>query len=266
MQYFKYCHSSSFSFSNCSQAVLLPIHEHSSLKLQSWPAPHCRFDLQSSSRYELCLLSNIFKLTYSIFVQLIQVDINVSSCGNALGHLSSKLSSITNLVNTSLAGCYRLQLLCKLSTLCKALMTHDPSLTGSKTLESDSFICVRQKPSEDAQPEVIIINLKNNNEIVRRPIKADSAIMHWHKQIIALKAQRTLQIFDLGQKQKIKSFNMNEDVLYWKWVSVDTLGLVTETAVFHWNIYDSNQAAPQKMFERTPNLSVSTLSMSFSKN
>ena len=131
-------------------------------------------------------------------------------------------------------------------------------LIGLKTLESDSFICVRQKPSEESQPEVIIINLKNNNEIVRRPIKADSAIMHWHKQIIALKAQRTLQIFDLGQRQKIKSFSMNEDVLYWKWVGVETLGLVTDTGVFHWNIYDTNQAAPLKIFDRTANLSVSS--------
>ena len=89
--------------------------------------------------------------------------------------------------------------------------------------------------------------------------------MHWHKQIIALKAQRTLQIFDLGQKQKIKAFSMNEDVLYWKWVGVDTLGLVTETAVFHWNIYDTNQAAPLKIFDRTSNLSVSS-SCSFAGN
>ncbi|KAL9117517.1 MAG: hypothetical protein Q9187_005948, partial [Circinaria calcarea] len=89
-----------------------------------------------------------------------------------------------------------------------------PSAIGfnSCTLESDTYICVRQKPSEDAQPEVIIINLKNNNEVIRRPIKADSAIMHWHKQVIALKAnQRTLQIFDLGQKLKLKSYTMNED-------------------------------------------------------
>jgi clathrin heavy chain len=116
---------------------------------------------------------------------------------------------------------------------------------------------VRQKPSEEAANEVIIINLKNNNEVIRRPIKADSAIMHWHKQVIALKAQqRTLQIFDLGQKLKLKSSTMAEDVLFWKWISVDTLGLVTETAVFHWNVFDTNQANPQKIFDRNANLAV----------
>ena len=82
--------------------------------------------------------------------------------------------------------------------------------------------------------------------------------MHWHKQVIALKAQqRTLQIFDLGQKIKLKSSTMNEDVLFWKWVSIDTLGLVTDTAVYHWNVFDQGQSNPIKIFERTSNLGVS---------
>jgi clathrin heavy chain len=132
------------------------------------------------------------------------------------------------------------------------------TLTCSQTLESDAFVCVRQKLSDDAQPEVIIVNLKNGNEVLRRPIKADSAIMHWHKQVIALKAQqRTLQIFDLAAKTKLKSATMAEDVLFWKWISIDTLGLVTETSVFHWNVFESGTQQPIKVFERNANLNVS---------
>ena len=124
-------------------------------------------------------------------------------------------------------------------------------------MESDHFICVRQKLNEDAGPEVVIISLKNNNEIIRRPIKADSAIMHWNKQIIALKAnQRTLQVFDLARKVKIQSTNMNEDVVFWKWFSHDSLGLITDEWVFHWNVFDSTQTSPIKLCERTPNLRV----------
>ena len=119
-------------------------------------------------------------------------------------------------------------------------------------------MCVRQdNPSNLASPDVIIIDLKNNNDIIKRPIKADSAIMHWTKQVIALKAQsRTLQIFDLAQKQKLKSTTMNEDVVYWKWISEDSLGLVTESAIYHWNVYDASQLSPIKAFERNSNLSV----------
>ncbi|KAI1805980.1 clathrin heavy chain [Daldinia bambusicola] len=133
----------------------------------------------------------------------------------------------------------------------------DQSAIGfnSCTLESDAFICIREKKSETAQPEVVIIDLKQGNNVTRRPIKADSAIMHWSKQIIALRAQaRTLQIFDLEKKAKLKSATMNEDVVFWKWVSESTLGLVTETAVFHWDIYDSTQAAPVEVFKRNANL------------
>ncbi|KAI4086845.1 MAG: hypothetical protein LQ344_007246 [Seirophora lacunosa] len=125
-----------------------------------------------------------------------------------------------------------------------------------QTLESDHYVCVRQKLSEDANPEVIIVDLKNNNELTRRPIKADSAIMHWERQVIALKAnQRTLQIFDLGQKVKLQSATMSEDVVYWKWISLTTLGMVTDNYVYHWKIFDSPNSAPQKLFDRNANLS-----------
>ena len=130
---------------------------------------------------------------------------------------------------------------------------------ASQTLESDHYVCIRQdNPTNPSNPDVIIIDLKNNNDIIKRPIKADSAIMHWEKQVIALKAQsRTLQVFDLGQKQKLKSNVMSEDVLYWKWISRESLGLVTDTSIYHWNVYDSSQGAPIKAFERNGNLSVS---------
>ena len=82
--------------------------------------------------------------------------------------------------------------------------------------------------------------------------------MHWSRQVIALKAQsRTLQIFDLEKKQKLKSTTMNEDVSYWKWISETTLGMVTETSVYHWDVFDQSQVAPAKIFDRNTNLQVS---------
>ncbi|KFA62831.1 hypothetical protein S40285_03810 [Stachybotrys chlorohalonatus IBT 40285] len=126
---------------------------------------------------------------------------------------------------------------------------------NSCTLESDSFVCIREKKSETASPEVVIVELKNGNNTTRKPIKADSAIMHWSRQVIALKAQsRTLQIFDLDQKKKLKSCTMNEDVQFWKWISETTIGLVTTGSVYHWDVYDPAQDAPVKVFERNANL------------
>ena len=140
----------------------------------------------------------------------------------------------------------------------KPLDHKSPFPHTKQTLESDHYVCVRQEnPANPGNPDVIIIDLKNNNDITRRPIKADSAIMHWSRLVIALKAQsRTLQIFDLAQKQKLKSTTMSEDVAYWKWISTDTIALVTDTTIFHWNVYDATQLAPTKAFERNANLMV----------
>ena len=79
--------------------------------------------------------------------------------------------------------------------------------------------------------------------------------MHWNKEVLALKANgRTIQVFDLSTKSKLKSSVMNEDVVFWKWFSESSLGLVTDTSVYHWNVYDPTQNSPVKMFERNSNL------------
>ncbi|OJA15371.1 hypothetical protein AZE42_12816, partial [Rhizopogon vesiculosus] len=124
-------------------------------------------------------------------------------------------------------------------------------ISQTLTLESDHFICVREKANELNQ--VVIIDLADANNIVRRPISADSAIMHPHKKILALKAGRMLQIFNIEPIQKVKSHVNAEDVVFWKWVSDATIGVVTDTAVYHWTITDQT-SSPQKVFDRHPTL------------
>ena len=70
------------------------------------------------------------------------------------------------------------------------------------TMESDKFICVREKVAETAQ--VVIIDLADTGNPIRRPITADSAIMHPTSKVIALKASKTLQIFNIEMKSKMK--------------------------------------------------------------
>ncbi|KAL9713749.1 Clathrin heavy chain [Leucoagaricus gongylophorus] len=119
------------------------------------------------------------------------------------------------------------------------------------TLESDRFICVRERINE--RDQVVIVDLADANNVLRRPIGADSAIMHPTQKILALKAGRTLQIFNIETKQKVKSHVMNEDIAFWKWVSDSTIGMVTDTAVYHWSITDQT-SPPQKVFDRHPTL------------
>lgn len=47
---------------------------------------------------------------------------------------------------------------------------------------------------------------------------------------------------------------MNEDVVFWKWVSDTIIGLVTDSSVYHWTIADET-SPPQKIFDRHASLS-----------
>lgn len=55
------------------------------------------------------------------------------------------------------------------------------------TMESDKFICIREKVGE--QTQVVIIDMADPNTPIRRPISADSAIMNPASKVIALKGK-----------------------------------------------------------------------------
>lgn len=118
-------------------------------------------------------------------------------------------------------------------------------------MESDKFICVRERSGETSQ--VVIIDINDPTNPTRRPISADSAIMNPISKVIALKAGKTLQIFNIELKSKMKSHNLTEDVTFWKWISVNTIALVTDNAVFHWSM--EGESSPVKMFDRHSSLS-----------
>ena len=58
---------------------------------------------------------------------------------------------------------------------------------SSLTMESDKFICVREKVNDTAF--VIIIDMADPTNPIKRPITADSAIMNPTSKVIALKGK-----------------------------------------------------------------------------
>ena len=46
----------------------------------------------------------------------------------------------------------------------------------------------------------------------------------------------------------MKAYNMTEECVFWKWISVNTIGIVTELAVYHWSMEGDSQ--PVKVFDR----------------
>lgn len=61
-----------------------------------------------------------------------------------------------------------------------------------------------------------------------------------------------MQIFDFEQRHKVKAHLAEEKIVYWRWISPDVIGYVTETSVWHWHL-QANEA-PEKIFERLPSL------------
>lgn len=124
-------------------------------------------------------------------------------------------------------------------------------------MESDKAICVREQPAAppggQAPAGVVAIVDVETATSVRYPISADSALMNPTEKILALKgtlpvtsehqfnayalvAGQQLQIFNIAEKKRLKTHQLNEPVIFWKWISSNTLGLVTATAVHHWSI------------------------------
>ncbi|PVU92092.1 hypothetical protein BB561_004043 [Smittium simulii] len=102
------------------------------------------------------------------------------------------------------------------------------------TLESDRFICIRE--INDSANTVNIVDTSNLNDIFKRPITADSALMNPINKIVALRADKKLQVFNLELSAKIKGCTLSEDALFWHWVSPFDLLIVTSKAVYKWSI------------------------------
>lgn len=65
-------------------------------------------------------------------------------------------------------------------------------------------------------------------------------------------AAKTLQIFNIEMKSKMKAHTMTDDVTFWKWISLNTVALVTDNAVYHWSMEGDSQ--PVKIFDRHSSL------------
>eukprot|EP01027_Heterolobosea_sp_BB2_P023662 GEZU01035605.1.p1 GENE.GEZU01035605.1~~GEZU01035605.1.p1 ORF type:complete len:1686 (+),score=716.16 GEZU01035605.1:148-5205(+) len=122
------------------------------------------------------------------------------------------------------------------------------------TLESDKYICVREKVDEVNSIAIVEVD---SQQCTRHRINAESAIMNPASKVLALKSANTLQIFNLEMRSKMKEYISPEPILFWKWISVNTIALVTATAVYHWSM--EGTAAPKKIFDRHPSLEGSNI-------
>lgn len=117
------------------------------------------------------------------------------------------------------------------------------------TMESDKYVCVRDL-QPDGQTSLVVADIaKSLSE--RHNIKdAEAAIMHPESKVLALRSGGTLQVFDLEKRERLKVHIFADGpVVYWRWINARTVGVVTERAVYHWDI---DPSGPQRMVETTP--------------
>jgi len=116
------------------------------------------------------------------------------------------------------------------------------------TMESDKFICVREE--QNGQRVLTTVDMTMGNQIQRRPIQAEAAVMNPESRVIALRGGQNLQIFNTEEKRKLKSFKLPEgtEIKFWRWINSKTVGFVTATSVYHWSMEGSED--PRKMFDR----------------
>ena len=121
---------------------------------------------------------------------------------------------------------------------------------GLTTMESDRWI-VSVEPTQ-----VTLVDLQNQAQVTRRPIKAEAAIMNPASNILALRSGKMIQMFNLDTKSKLKSHEVDSPIVYWKWTSATNLALVTAASVYHWS--SEGAAAPAKVFERHATIGANT--------
>ncbi len=95
-------------------------------------------------------------------------------------------------------------------------------------MESDKFVCVCEQVN--GQASVVIVDMSAGNAVQRRPINAEAAIMNPVSKVIALRSENQLQIFNMELRAKMKSHLMPDPVVFWRWISVNNIALVTASA------------------------------------
>lgn len=124
----------------------------------------------------------------------------------------------------------------------------------STTFESDHYVTIRE--TKDNVNSVSIVDLKNNNNLIKKNMGGDSAIMHPDQFVISVRANGTIvQIFNLETKSKLKSFTLDEPCIYWNWLDDKHLGLVTARSIAYCNVFDGKvNEKPTILTQRHQNL------------
>lgn len=139
----------------------------------------------------------------------------------------------------------------ELTNLIESYGISPSNIDFKSTTLSDSYISIKEEKS------VAIIPLDANNNaqsLIRKNMNADNIIMHPERLVIALRSGPTMQVFDLGSKQRLGNYsfpNPSEVIVYWKWLNAENIAIVTNTNLYNWNISSAN-SVPSLITSKNP--------------
>lgn len=125
------------------------------------------------------------------------------------------------------------------------------------TMNSDRWIAVRHGNKEDKTAMVTVLNPRDGSISYVGQTSADSVQMNPTKPLIALQAELRFEVFNFETKQLINKTKLFERVVYWTWLNSDIIAMVTETAIFHWELFQDR--SPEKIFLRHHRLTFSEI-------
>ncbi len=119
------------------------------------------------------------------------------------------------------------------------------------SLESDRFICIKEA-SPDGTILFNIVDISQGFKVQKKPIKADSVMMHPSKPIISMRTggdqpTSSIQVVDLTKKEVLRELNIPEPIQLWKWVSETVIGVVGTKSIYHVDITTKPSTAPATM-------------------
>ena len=119
------------------------------------------------------------------------------------------------------------------------------------SLESDRFICIKEA-SPDGTILFNIVDIAQGYKVQKKPIKADSVMMHPSKSIISMRTggdqpSSGIQVVDLTKKEVLRELNIPEQVQLWRWVSDTVIGVVGTKSIYHVDITTRPSTAPATM-------------------
>ncbi|CAM4314041.1 unnamed protein product [Lepidochelys olivacea] len=106
------------------------------------------------------------------------------------------------------------------------------------TLSAPWRLCVRHSsPQDPAGARVTLLDLCEPHGPATRswPLhQAQGALAHPSQPLLALRAGRVAQVFDVAQRCLRWQWTFAHPLEFWAWLEPETLALVTEEEVFHW--------------------------------